>query len=318
MAPARERQTVVTQDVFVRVLPAEAVDALHEPRCREPDVHVILPPLGQLKAVSDRFIRLASGAGTVGEGRRGVGGGAGPRLVLSATMHGHMRLSLRTDALEIASTWSGLTNPELDPETVEGGEEGVAMHPSTAMRARRVGRLDEEGGDGVGMGDEDEEGEESAWASVIVDGRDWGKVLGVGRLGGRVVACFVHRHALILYVYVAGDEGPGGEESVLTVKFILRMECRVRWGLADSLWCSTTSARTVNDEDSRIMTRVELASTISCVRGMEPRETGFKFALKKPPFGVDERQDPLLDTADARAEGALRGVRVEQLAELVA
>lgn len=32
------------------------------------------------------------------------------------------------------------------------------------------------------------EGEE-AWAVVRVEGKDWGRVLGVGRLGGRVIAC---------------------------------------------------------------------------------------------------------------------------------
>ena len=59
-------------------------------------------------------------------------------------------------------------NPELDPEQVEGGEEGVRGHASTRMKEK--------------------EGEE-AWSVVRVEGRDWGRVLGVGRLGGRVIAC---------------------------------------------------------------------------------------------------------------------------------
>lgn len=34
------------------------------------------------------------------------------------------------------------------------------------------------------------EGEgEGSWSVVRVEGRDWGRVLGVGRLGGRVIAC---------------------------------------------------------------------------------------------------------------------------------
>lgn len=240
LAPARERQTFVTQDVFVRVLPADAVDALHEPRCREPDVHVVLPPLAQLKAISDRFTKLAAATSSsssssslsLAAGRRGgrgrvAGGGGGGgsgaaaqvRLVLSATMHGHLRLTLRTDALAIASTWTGLDNPLLDPETVEGGAEAIARHPSTAMRARAVSGLNLEEEDdemGVRSDDDEDEGEGSAWASVTVDGRDWGKVLGIGRLGGRVVACFVNNHALILYVYISPD-GVGGDESVVTV-----------------------------------------------------------------------------------------------------
>ena len=108
----------------------------------------------------------------------------------------------------------------LDPETVEGGAEAIARHPSTAMRARAVPELDlgeeDEMGERSDDDDEEEDGQKSAWASVTVDGRDWGKVLGIGRLGGRVVACFVDRHALILYVYISPD-GVGGDESVVTV-----------------------------------------------------------------------------------------------------
>lgn len=70
--------------------------------------------------------------------------------------------------LKIESKWEGLVNPELDPTQVEGGEAGVREHASTKMKER--------------YGDE-------AWSTVRVEGRDWGRVLGVGRLGGRVVAC---------------------------------------------------------------------------------------------------------------------------------
>ena len=70
--------------------------------------------------------------------------------------------------MKIESKWEGLTNPELDPEQVEGGEEGVRGHASTRMKER----------EGV-----------EAWSVVRVEGRDWGRVLGVGRLGGRVIAC---------------------------------------------------------------------------------------------------------------------------------
>ena len=124
-----------------------------------------------------------------------------------------LRIGVETPSLKIESKWEGLTNPELDPEQVEGGEEGVRGHASTRMKER--------------------EGEE-AWSVVRVEGRDWGRVLGVGRLGGRVIACkhvlyltrwsqyltcgsditgFCHEHALILYVYLSSDD----TESVLTV-----------------------------------------------------------------------------------------------------
>ncbi|KAI9685562.1 MAG: hypothetical protein M1822_004420 [Bathelium mastoideum] len=192
----QSRDIIITQEVPVRVLTATSVEGLHEPRCREPDVHIMLPPLLQLKSVSDRFTKLAlaskpgSGGNNasfvgVGSGRRGpiaaagAAGGimgsassSGARLEMLANMHGGLRLALRTDAMSIASSWTGLTNPELDPAQVEGAEQGVALHPSTTMRERQP----------------DEEGDEG-WARVRIDGRDWGRVLGVGRLGGRVIAC---------------------------------------------------------------------------------------------------------------------------------
>lgn len=166
----RERETLVTQEIPVRVLNPANVEGIHEPRCREPDVHILLPPLIQLKSISDRFTKLAaasrmhtsSGLGTVG-----------PRLEMAANMHGCLRLSIRTDAMDISSVWTALSNPELDPSQVEGGEEGIRQHPSTRMKQ---------------FGSADGQSEEG-WATVRIDGRDWSKVMSVGRLGGRVIAC---------------------------------------------------------------------------------------------------------------------------------
>lgn len=61
-------------------------------------------------------------------------------------------------------------NPALDPAQLSQGE----MHELPSERMRRLG---EEGG-----------GEEG-WAKVRIDGRDWGRVLSVGRLSPKVVAC---------------------------------------------------------------------------------------------------------------------------------
>lgn len=190
----QSRDTIITQEVPVRVLTAASVEGLHEPRCRDPDVHIMLPPLLQLKSISDRFTKLALAAkpgaphpsfsngssnsnsnnrrGGAAAGLGGSSSTSGPKLEMLANMHGGLRLALRTDAMSIASSWTELTNPELNPTQVEGAEEGIAAHPSTVMRAKVP----------------DEEGEEG-WARVRIDGRDWGRVLSVGRLGGRVIAC---------------------------------------------------------------------------------------------------------------------------------
>lgn len=207
----QDRETTITQDVPIRVLAATSVEGLHEPRCREPDVHIYLPNLLQLKGISDRFTKLAMStkAGT----RGGFNGASGPRLELSANMHGCLRLALNTDAMRINSLWTGLDNPELDPEHSLDGSQGIANHPSTRMKA---------------LGDSRGESEEG-WATVRLDGKDWGKVLSVGRLGGRVIACLCHEHAMILYVYLNSDE-PGVGESVLTVSTMDDAESLVKRG----------------------------------------------------------------------------------------
>jgi len=222
----RERDKVITQDIPVRVLHPDTVETIMQPKVREPDVHIQLPPLLQLKAVSDRFTKLAASAG--GGGGRAGGGGSGssssssPKLELSANMHGSLRLRIATEALDIESIWGGLENPELDPAQLAMP---LQDHPSTRFR--------EAGPD--------------KWATVRVDGRDWSRVLGIGRLEGRVIACFADDHALILYVYVPQYDDAAADDSVVTVsrslwlpppspshRLLSPLSSPGRWGLAPS------------------------------------------------------------------------------------
>ncbi|KAH8600829.1 checkpoint protein Hus1/Mec3 [Bisporella sp. PMI_857] len=183
----RDREAIVTQDIPVRVLTVDSVEGIHEPRVREPNAHIVLPSLIQLKAISDRFTKLALATGSGGT----RGAASIPKLELAANMHGSLKLSISTDALNISSVWTGLNNPELDPRQIVDGED-PADHPSA--------KLKDAGPD--------------AWSTVRIDGRDWGKVLSVGRLGGRVIACFSDEHALILYVYLPSYDD--ADDSVLT------------------------------------------------------------------------------------------------------
>lgn len=172
------RETIITQEVPVRVLAPDVVSGLHEPQTREPDVHIILPPLMQLKSISDRFTKLAL-AGT----RAGAGATtARTRLEMAANMHGCLKMSIQTDAMNISSVWTDLANPELDPSQVANGDIGIAEHPSTRMKL---------------LGSADGRSEEG-WASVRIDGKDWGKVMSVGRLGGRVIACECEINQILL------------------------------------------------------------------------------------------------------------------------
>lgn len=185
---ARERETWITQEIPIKILHEDAVEGLHEPHCPDPDVHIILPGLAQLKNISDRFTKLASSdsksrqpglaaADSHGGGEEGSGGANGalvlstntaPKLELSANMHGKIRLAIATDELRIASVWSGLVNPPLDPAHIS--QEQYSQLPSERMR---------------GVGDDDESG----WAKVRIDGKDWSRVLSIGRLSPKVVAC---------------------------------------------------------------------------------------------------------------------------------
>ncbi|KAL8866804.1 MAG: hypothetical protein Q9174_006073 [Haloplaca sp. 1 TL-2023] len=166
--PSFDRETTISQSVPVTVLAPQTVENIHEPTCREPDVHIMLPSLLQLKSISERFVRLASPSSAKGGVSFNASDTTSSRLTLSASSFGEFKIGVSTPALKIESKWSGLVNPALDPGVVEGGEEGIRMHASTRLA---------------------EKGREEAWASVRVEGKDWSRVLGVGRLGGRVVAC---------------------------------------------------------------------------------------------------------------------------------
>lgn len=178
-----EHIKVITQDIPVRVLHPETVETIMQPKVREPDVHIQLPPLLQLKAISDRFTKLALASSNPIKA---------PKLELSANMHGSLRLRIATETTDISSVWSDLENPELDPAQLD---RPVADHPSTKFREDGPNR----------------------WATVRVDGKDWSRVLSVGRLEGRVIACFADDHALILYVYVPHYDDASAEDSVVTV-----------------------------------------------------------------------------------------------------
>ncbi|KAK0727377.1 checkpoint protein Hus1/Mec3 [Lasiosphaeria miniovina] len=184
----REREKVITQDIPVRVLHPDSVELIMQPKVREPDVYIQLPPLLQLKAISDRFTKLALTTATTG-GTRAAGALQNPKLELSANMHGSLRLRLVAETLDITSVWDKLENPELDPAqlTVPMNE-----HPSTIYKNAGANK----------------------WATVRVDGKDWSRVLSVGRLEGRVIACFTDEHALILYVYVPHFDDSSSEDVV--------------------------------------------------------------------------------------------------------
>ncbi|OAL19957.1 hypothetical protein AYO22_09484 [Fonsecaea multimorphosa] len=185
-----ERETIITQDIPVKVLAMAVVESLHQPRTPEPDVNIFLPPLAQVKTISERFTRLAI-ATTKGSSA------ASPRLELSANMHGSLKISVKTDALNITSRWTGLAHPQLEPALFPD----LTDHPTTRMK--------ELGGPN---GEND-----AGWSRVRIDAKDWSRVLSVGRVCTKVIACFINEGALVLYVYLPADENGDEGDPCLTV-----------------------------------------------------------------------------------------------------
>ncbi|GCB27917.1 checkpoint protein hus1 [Aspergillus awamori] len=191
----RERETVITQEIPIKVLHESAVEGLHQPRCRDPDVNILLPSLIQLKSISERFTKLATtSSNKTSAATVGVGGGgststtpslSSPKLELSANMHGSLKVAVGTDAFRISSVWTDLLNPSLDPGQLGDGRE---LNQLPSERMREVPADDEAG-----------------WAKVRIDGKDWSRILSVGRLNPRVVASFIHETALVLYVFLPGS-----------------------------------------------------------------------------------------------------------------
>ncbi|OQV01909.1 hypothetical protein CLAIMM_07195 isoform 3 [Cladophialophora immunda] len=184
-----ERETIITQDIPVKVLAMAVVESLHQPRTPEPDVNIYLPPLTQVKTISERFTRLAIATTKASSG-------ASPRLELSANMHGSLKISVNTDALNITSRWTGLAHPQLDPAHFPD----LTDHPTTRMK--ELG----------GPNGENEAG----WSRVRIDAKDWSRVLSVGRVCTKVIACFINEGALVLYVYLPPDENGDEGDPCLT------------------------------------------------------------------------------------------------------
>lgn len=144
--------TLVTQEIPVRVLSGASVDGIREPMCPEPDVHVILPPLAHIRSVTERFNKLSLGSSS----SRVSNGSDASRLILSANMAGQFKMRLVNDAVKVESLWKGLNNPNMDLEQAP---------QSTGDRPQ------------------------DEFAKVTVDGKEWGKVLKVGGLAKKVIAC---------------------------------------------------------------------------------------------------------------------------------
>ncbi|KAG2086745.1 cell cycle checkpoint [Suillus cothurnatus] len=87
------RKVRVAHDVRIDVMRPTESDKLHEPRCPDPEVHVLLPPLLKLRTIVERLRPLSD------------------VLALRANNSGVLQLSINTDTVKLETQWVKCGNP---------------------------------------------------------------------------------------------------------------------------------------------------------------------------------------------------------------
>ncbi|KAI0829105.1 cell cycle checkpoint [Trametes gibbosa] len=98
------RTITVVQHITVDVMRHADVDRLKEPMCPEPDVHIILPALANLRTVVERLRPLATDG-----------------VTFRANHSGELQLAVVTDNARVEVGWAGLTNPAMNPVSQGSG-----------------------------------------------------------------------------------------------------------------------------------------------------------------------------------------------------
>ncbi|KAH9063614.1 cell cycle checkpoint [Lactarius vividus] len=105
------RRVKVAHDVRIEVMKPADVALLTEPRCPEPDVQIMLPPLTKMRGVVERMRNLSD------------------VIAVRANSSGCLRLSASTEVVKADITWNNCTHPRLSSLRVlkargkaEGGE----------------------------------------------------------------------------------------------------------------------------------------------------------------------------------------------------
>ncbi|KAG1830591.1 cell cycle checkpoint [Suillus variegatus] len=99
------RRVRVAHDVRIDVMrPAES-DKLHEPRCPDPEVHVLLPPLLKIRTIVERLRPLSD------------------VLALRANNSGILQLSINTDTVKLETQWVKCGNPSMAKHEIAQNDE---------------------------------------------------------------------------------------------------------------------------------------------------------------------------------------------------
>ncbi|KAI9101760.1 checkpoint protein Hus1/Mec3 [Phlyctochytrium arcticum] len=91
----------LTQEIPVKPLRWQDAEELKQPVMLDYQVHILLPPLSDLKTIVERM--------------RGLGS----HLVVSANMSGELSVRVETDVVKVETAFSSLVNPAIDPAHVD-------------------------------------------------------------------------------------------------------------------------------------------------------------------------------------------------------
>ncbi|KAJ2901159.1 Checkpoint protein hus1 [Coemansia aciculifera] len=103
---ATGREITLCQDVPVRLLSAEQMDAIREPLVPEGQIHIMMPPLNNVRSIAERMK------------------GMGDRVAVSANRNGEMNVRVANDLVDITTYFRGLETMSYDTTTQETSTDG--------------------------------------------------------------------------------------------------------------------------------------------------------------------------------------------------
>ncbi|KDN38430.1 hypothetical protein RSAG8_09524, partial [Rhizoctonia solani AG-8 WAC10335] len=92
------KKMLVTHDVRITVMKTAEIEQVKEPLCPPPDLHIILPPLKELRTIVEHMQRLSD------------------VVAISATPGGELVLAIQTDDVRVSTTWENCQRPTVEGE----------------------------------------------------------------------------------------------------------------------------------------------------------------------------------------------------------
>ncbi|CAE6475074.1 unnamed protein product [Rhizoctonia solani] len=92
------KKMLVTHDVRITVMKTVEIEQVKEPLCPPPDLHIILPPLKELRTIVEHMQRLSD------------------VVAISATPGGELVLAIQTDDVRVSTTWENCQRPTVEGE----------------------------------------------------------------------------------------------------------------------------------------------------------------------------------------------------------